>query len=73
MAGLHKIRFGKGETVSQGSIQVPTPLGTITFHVVPANTPFLLCIQDIDAIGVYLNSVDNTLIQGEKTIPVVCK
>jgi hypothetical protein len=35
-------------------IQVPTPLGNITFYVVPADTLFLLCIQDIDKLGAYL-------------------
>jgi hypothetical protein len=39
-AGQHNIRFGKGEALSQGTIDVATPLGTITFHIVPANTPF---------------------------------
>ena len=43
-AGDHKIRFGKGTAFSQGTIQVHTPIGTITFHVVPTNTPFLFCI-----------------------------
>jgi hypothetical protein len=72
-AGQHKIRFGKGEALSQGTIDVLTPLGIITFHVVPTNTPFLFCLQDIDRLGVKLDNLANVLIQGEKIIPIVRK
>jgi len=72
-AGDHKIRFGKGTALSQGTIQVQTPLGVITFHVVPANTPFLFCIQDMDAMGVKLDNLENVLVQGDKIIPIVRK
>ena len=72
-AGAHKIRFGKGTALSQGTTQVPTPLGTITFHVVPANTPFLFCIQDMDRMGVKLDNLQNVLIQGNKIVPVIRK
>jgi hypothetical protein len=61
-AGSNTIRFGKGTATVKGVVQVPTPLGTITFHVVPTNTPFLLCLQDIDAIGVRFNNLKNILI-----------
>jgi hypothetical protein len=61
-AGQHNIRFGKGKALSQGTIDVVTPLGTITFHVVPANTPFLFCLQDINRIGVKLDNLANMLI-----------
>ena len=43
-AGQHNIRFGKGEALSQGTIDVATPLETITFYIVLANTPFLFCL-----------------------------
>ncbi len=72
-AGDHKIRFGKGTAFSQGTIQVYTPIGIITFHVVPANTPFLFCIQDMDAMGVKFDNLRNVLIQGDKVIPIIRK
>lgn len=72
-AGQHKIRFGKGEALSQGTIDISTPLGTITFHVVPTNTPFLFCLQDMDKLGVRLDNLANVLIQGEKIVPIVRK
>jgi hypothetical protein len=52
VAGSNTIRFGKGTAIVKGIVQVPTPLGTINFYVVLTNTPFLLCLQDMDAIGV---------------------
>ena len=41
-ARSNRIRFSKGTAIVKGIIQVPTPLGTIAFYVVPTNTPFLL-------------------------------
>jgi hypothetical protein len=72
-AGAHTVRFGKGMATSKGTIQVDTPLGVITFHVVPANTPFLYCLQDMDAMGVKLDNLENVLIQGDNIVPVVRK
>jgi hypothetical protein len=61
-AGSNTIRFSKGTATVKGIVQVPTPLSTITFYVVPTNTPFLLCLQDIDAIGVRFDNLKNILI-----------
>jgi hypothetical protein len=73
-AGEHKIRFGKGDPVaSQGTVDVSTLLSTITFHVLPTNTPFLFCIKDMDNIGVKLHNLKNVLVQGTKVVPVVRK
>jgi hypothetical protein len=72
-AGSGRIRFGKGTATVKGVVRVPTPLGTITFHVIPTNTPFLLCLQDMDAMGVRFDNLKNILIQGNKIVPVVRK
>ena len=69
----HRIRFGKGSTIAKGIVTVDTPLGPITFHIVPENTPFLYCIQDIDRIGVKLDNLQNVLVQGKKVVPIVRK
>ena len=61
-AGQHTIRFGKGTAISLGTIRVQTPLGYITFHIIPTNTPFLFYIKDIDKLGVRLNNLKNILI-----------
>jgi hypothetical protein len=62
-AGEHKIRFEKGDpAASRGTVDVSTPLGTITFHVLLTNTPFLFCIKDMDNIGVELHNLKNVLV-----------
>ena len=43
-AGKVKIIFGIGETSNVGSVNIPTPIGTIEFQVVESRTPFLLSI-----------------------------
>ena len=62
MAGQHTIYFGKGTAISLSIIRVQTPLEYITFHIIPTNTPFLLCIKDMDRLGVKLNNFKNMLI-----------
>jgi len=56
------IYFGKGTIISIGTIRVQTPLGYITFYIVPINTLFLFCIKDIDKLGVKLNNLKDILI-----------
>jgi hypothetical protein len=53
----HKICFGKKKAISIGTIQVSTPLGNITFYILPINTLFLYCFQDIDRIKVKLDNI----------------
>lgn len=72
-AGEHQIRFGKGEAISLGTVEINTPIGKIVFHVVPLHTPFLLCFQDMKQMGVYLNNLENVLVQGQKIVPIVIK
>lgn len=62
-AGRHRIRFRDNpECISIGDVKVKTPFGTILFAVMPTNTPFLLCLADMDKHGIYLNNVDNVLV-----------
>jgi len=62
MAGQYIICFSKGTIISLSTIKVKTPLGYITFYIIPANTPFLFCIGDIDKLGVKLNNLKNMLV-----------
>jgi len=62
MAGQYTICFSKGTIISLGIIRVQTPLGYITFYIVPMNTPFLFYIKDMDKLGVRLNNLKNVLI-----------
>lgn len=64
------VRFGAGKPIlATDEITVPTPIGKVTFHIVPTDTPFLLCIKDMDELGVYLDNTRNELVktQGKLT------
>ena len=62
MAGQYTIYFNKGTVIFFNIITVQTPLGYITFYIIPTNTLFLLYIKDIDKLGVKLNNLKNILI-----------
>jgi hypothetical protein len=56
------ICFSKSTIISFSIIRVQTPLKYITFHIIPINIPFLLCIKDMDKLGVKLDNFKNVLI-----------
>ena len=41
---------------------VKTPIGLVNFYIVKADTPFLLCLVDMDRLQVYYNNIIDTLI-----------
>ena len=65
-AGAIYVQFGIGSISSIGSINIPTPIGQIEFHIVKADTPFLLCLADLDRLKVYFNNVENVLVSKNK-------
>lgn len=70
------VRFSKGTSVASiGSVELKTPVGTINFHVLETPTPFLLCLADMDRLGVYFNKSTNQLVNKITSIdtPVVRK
>ena len=69
------ICFGSGMPLSSiGTVQVFIPVGITNFHVVDTPTPFLLCLKDIDTLGIYLNNITNQLICYDgKSIPIFRK
>ncbi|KDN64678.1 hypothetical protein CSUB01_12316 [Colletotrichum sublineola] len=73
-AGEATIRFGSGNHFkSTGTVEVPTPVGNLTFHVMDSNTPFLFCLKDMDRHRVKFNNLTNTLVKGDTIVPVVRK
>jgi hypothetical protein len=70
-AGAVNVQFGIGSTPSIRSITVNIPVGQAEFHIVKANTPFLLCLKDMDTLGVYYNNLKDLLIAPSTTIPVI--
>ncbi|KAE9570079.1 hypothetical protein CGMCC3_g13792, partial [Colletotrichum fructicola] len=70
--GEASIRFGRGDAITSiGTTKVPTPFGPITFHVVPSDTPFLLCLQDMDRLGIKFDNLNNFLQQGDIRVPII--
>ncbi|KAJ5900234.1 uncharacterized protein N7473_004304 [Penicillium subrubescens] len=70
----HRIKFRVGDPkVSLGTADVDTPIRSITFHILPTNTPFLFYLKDIDTIGVELRNKKNVLERGNKRVPIVRK
>jgi hypothetical protein len=73
-AGQASIKFGKGPPVtSLGTTKIKTPIGTITFHILDTPTPFLLCLADMDRLGVYLDNTRNEMVCGTMRMPIVRK
>jgi hypothetical protein len=70
-AGAINVQFGIGSTPSIGSIIVDMPVGQAEFHIVEADTPFLLCLKDMDTLGVYYNNLKDLLVAPSRTVPVV--
>ena len=70
-AGLANFIFGIGSVASIGSVNLDTPLGLVTFHIVLVNTPFLLCLADMDKHGAFFNNITNQVIQSQ-TQPTRC-
>jgi hypothetical protein len=65
------VQFGIGSTPSVGSLTIESPVGTIKFHIVKADTPFILCLSDMDTLKVYYNNLKNEVVTPSKTIPVI--
>ncbi|EGY23394.1 uncharacterized protein VDAG_04832 [Verticillium dahliae VdLs.17] len=73
-AGDAKIRFGGGDPIdSIGTTVVSTVFGKMSFHVIPTDTPFLLCLEDMDRMGIQFDNIRNVLRQGTMTVPVIRK
>ena len=70
-AGTIHVQFRIGLILSMGSVLIQTPIGHIEFHIVKADTPFLLCLADMDRLGVYFNNIDNSLVMKSTRIPVI--
>ena len=72
-AGAINIQFGIGSTSSISFITVNILVGNIKFHIVKADTPFLLYLTNIDILKVYYNNLKNILVTLIKSVPIVCQ
>jgi hypothetical protein len=65
---------GQNPRGSIGTVRIQNPIGTVTYHILDTNTPFLLSLADADKLGAYFNNVRNVIVRKDKTtIPVVRK
>ena len=48
MRGIVSVQFRIGFISSISFIKVATPIGIVEFYIIKVNTPFLLCLVDID-------------------------
>jgi len=60
--GAVNVQFGISLTVLIKSVTVKTLISLVNFYIVKADTPFLLCLADMDRLQVYYNNIINTLI-----------
>ena len=64
--------FGISLTTSIGSITIPIPIGKCKFHIVKANTSFLLSLAKIDTKKITLDNIQNKLVSKNRTsTPVI--
>jgi hypothetical protein len=70
-AGAVNVQFGIGSISSLGSITIDISMGLVEFHVVKADTSFLLSLADMDRLKVYFNNVENLLIGKIKTLSII--
>lgn len=70
-ANIVYIQFGIGSISFIGSVIIQTPIGHMKFHIVKANTSFLLSLADINWLGVYFNNIHNLFVMKSMCIPII--
>ena len=69
-----KICFENGTTLSFiNTVRIDISIGAINFHVVKIFTLFLLCVNDMNELPIYLNNVTNKFVVFDKSISVIRK
>ncbi|UQC81767.1 uncharacterized protein CLUP02_07253, partial [Colletotrichum lupini] len=66
IAGITRISFGLSkEIVALSIVEIKTYFGTITFYILPINTPFLLYLKDINRLGIIFDNTKNRISSGK--------
>jgi hypothetical protein len=60
--GPVSIQFSISIAFFIGTVEVDSLIGKVHFHVVYADTPFLLCLADINSLQVYYNNLKDIII-----------
>ncbi len=69
--GQVTVQFGIGASTSIETIDVNSPIGKIQFHIIKVDTPFLLCLVNIDKFYIKYNNLKDVIIIYTKRVPVV--
>ncbi|UQC90645.1 uncharacterized protein CLUP02_16175, partial [Colletotrichum lupini] len=65
-AGIIRISFGLGkEIVTLGIVKIEIYFRTITFYILPVNTPFLLYLKNINRLSIIFNNTRNRISSGK--------
>jgi hypothetical protein len=68
------IRFSQGKSIeSKGTITIKTLLSDINFYVMNILILFLLCLDDIDKLGIYLDNINNCMVKENIQISIFRK
>ena len=70
-AGIIYVQFEIGSISSIRFITIATSIDQVEFHIVKADTPFLLCLADLDRLKIYFNNVENALISKNKAFSMI--
>jgi len=65
------VQFSIRITTSIRTTDIITPIGKIQFYIIYIDTPFLLCLADMDRLQIYYNNLRNVVITYTKKVPVV--
>ena len=65
-----KITFGIGKTQAVGTLTIDTPIGVVTFHIVEADVPFLLCLDDLDILNATYHNLRDVVVTPHSEAPL---
>lgn len=65
------IQFDIGSISSIRFVLIQIPIGHIKFHIVKTATFFLLCLANMNYLGIYFNNIDNLLVIKSIHIPII--
>jgi len=57
--------------MSVGTIDVNSPIGKVQFYIIIADTPFLLCLVDMDRLYIKYDNLKDVIITYTKRVLVV--
>ena len=63
----YTFQFGIGSSASIGVATINTPVGSIDFHIIEADIPFILCLHDMKTLNIYLDNIHNVLVSTSGT------